>query len=64
MSERLTKSERPTKRTKAEDIHEGTPLASDQLKGIDADTLTEWMRKNHPECKEEYKALRSEEAHV
>lgn len=50
-------SEKTSKRTKVEDIHEGTPLTFDQLKGIDADTLTEWMRVNHPECKEEYLSL-------
>ena len=47
-------SEKASKRTKVEDIHEGTPLTFDQLKGINADTLTKWMRANHPEAKAEY----------
>ena len=53
-----------SKRTKLEELIEGTPLTREQYKHITVDVLHEWLKRNHKEDKETWLSLLENEQEI
>lgn len=53
-----------SKRTKLEELIEGTPLTREQYKHISVEVLHEWLKRNHKEDKETWLSLLENEQEI